>query len=214
MRTSRIVLIRRQAGQSLVETVMTMPVLLLFLFNALNFGYFFLHAINLQSAPRTAAEYSVMGGATPAVNLLPPATSNGSCSVSNPNCSVSALLYQDLAAFTGATTKGAVQVCSQSNGLNSAGTTSETTACTRTSTPGGFSWPSPHSDPELSKDGTARAFALNRVDVAYTFTPLIPGAPFNLVVLGFPSCGGGTVSCCNANGTCIVHRSSEMRVMN
>lgn len=202
---------RGQSGQSLVEIVAMMPVMLLLLGNALNFGYFFIHALNLQSAPRTAAEYSVMGGATPAVTGLPPATSNASCPASNPDCSVSSLLYQDLLAFTGATTRGAVQVCSQSNGLNGSGALS---LCTNTSTPGSFSWPAPHQDPELNAASTGPAFSLNRVDVAYTFTPLIPGSPFNLIVLGFPACGGGSVSCCNANGTCILHRATEMRVMN
>jgi hypothetical protein len=203
-----------EAGQSLIETVLMIPMLVLVLFNALNFGYFFLFLLNLQSAPRIAAEYSVMGGATPAVLALPPATSNATCTKANPNCSVSYQLYQDLLAFTRATTDGAVQVCSQSNGLSNGGTTSETTVCTNTSTPGSYSWPTPDSDPELNQAGTGRAFALNRVDVAYTFIPLVNGVPFNLLVLGFPVCGGGNVSCCNPNGTCVLHRSSEMRVMN
>jgi Flp pilus assembly protein TadG len=202
---------RGQSGQSLVEVVAMMPVMLLLLGNALNVGYFFIHAVNLQSAPRTAAEYSVMGSATPSVSALPPATSDGSCSASNPNCSVSDLHYQDLHAFTGATTNGAVQVCSQSNGLSGSGAT---TLCTQTSTPGSFSWPAVDQDPELNADSSGPAFSLNRVDVAYTFTPLIPGSPFNLVLLGFPPCGGGSVSCCNPDGTCILHRSTEMRVMN
>ena len=60
-------LARGQSGQSLVEVVAMMPVMLLLLGNALNVGYFFIHALNLQSAPRTAAEYSVMGSATPSV---------------------------------------------------------------------------------------------------------------------------------------------------
>jgi Flp pilus assembly protein TadG len=202
---------RGQSGQSLVEVVAMMPVMLLLLGNALNFGYFFIYALNLQSAPRTAAEYSVMGGATPAGTALPPATTNTSCPASNPNCSVSTLLYQDLLSFKEATTNGAVQVCSQSNGLSPSGALS---LCTNTSTPGSFSWPAPDQDPELNSAGTGPAFSLNRVDVAYTFTPLIPGFPFNLVVFGFPACGGGSVSCCNPNGTCILHRSTEMRVMN
>ncbi len=202
---------RGQSGQSLVEVVAMMPVMLLLLGNALNVGYFFIHALNLQSAPRTAAEYSVMGSATPSVSSLPPATSNTSCLASNPNCAVSSLLYQDLLAFTGATTNGAVQVCSQSNGLSASGAK---TLCTQTSTPGSFSWPAVDQDPELNAASSGPAFSLNRVDVAYTFTPLIPGSPFNLVLLGFPRCGGGSVSCCNADGTCILHRSTEMRVMN
>jgi Flp pilus assembly protein TadG len=195
---------RNQSGQSLVEVVAMMPVMLLLLGNVLNVGYFFIHALNLQSAPRTAGEYSVMGSATPSGSSLPPATSNASCPASNPNCSVSSLLYQDLLSFTGATTNGAVQVCSQSNGLSGSGAK---TLCTNTSTPGSFSWPAVDQDPETN-------FVLNRVDIAYTFTPLIPGSAFNLVMLGFPRCGGGSVSCCNTNGTCILHRSSEMRVMN
>ena len=202
---------RGQSGQSLVEIVAMMPVMLLLLGNALNVGYFFIHALNLQSAPRTAGEYSVMGSATPSVSSLPPATSNTSCPASNPNCSVSSLLYQDLLAFTGATTNGAVQVCSQSNGLSASGAT---TLCTKTSTPGSFSWPAVDQDPELNAASSGPAFSLNRVDVAYAFTPLIPGSAFNLVLLGFPRCGGGSVSCCNTDGTCILHRSTEMRVMN
>jgi hypothetical protein len=204
MRVRKNAMARGQSGQSLVEIVAMMPIMLLLLGNVLNVGYFFIHAVNLQSAPRTAGEYSVMGSATPSVSSLPPATSNGSCPVSNPNCSVSSLLYQDLLSFTGATTNGAVQVCSQSNGLTASGAK---TLCTNTSTPGSFSWPAVDQDPETN-------FVLNRVDIAYTFTPLIPGSAFNLVLLGFPRCGGGSVSCCNTNGTCILHRSSEMRVMN
>src|SRR6266478_2497532 len=136
---------RGQSGQSLVEVVAMMPIMLLLLGNTLNFGYFFIHALNLQSAPRTAAEYSVMGSATPSVSALPPATSDVSCPASNPNCSVSDLLYQDLLSFTGATTNGAVQVCSQSNGLTGSGAK---TLCTNTSTPGSFSWPAMDQDPE------------------------------------------------------------------
>jgi hypothetical protein len=202
MRNRKTARTKSQAGQSLIETVLMLPMLVLVLFNALNFGYFFIFILNLQSAPRIAAEYSVMGGATPAVTAIPTAAS------------VNSTLYQDLLAFTRATTDGQIQVCSQSNGLNNAGKTSETTVCTQTGTPGSYSWPTPNSDPELNQAGTAPAFALNRVDVAYTFTPLINGAPFNLLVLGFPVCGGGNVSCCNTNGTCVLHRSSEMRVMN
>jgi len=56
---------RREQGQSIVETILMMPVLLLFLLNAVNFGYFFFVATNLAAAPRIGVEYSIMGGATP-----------------------------------------------------------------------------------------------------------------------------------------------------
>ena len=52
---------RGQAGQSIVETVLMMPVLLLFLLNAVNFGYFFFTITNLAAAPRTGVEYSIIG---------------------------------------------------------------------------------------------------------------------------------------------------------
>ena len=40
----------------MVETVLMMPVLLLFLLNAINFGYFFLTITNLAAAPRMGVE--------------------------------------------------------------------------------------------------------------------------------------------------------------
>ena len=60
---------RAQAGQSIVETVLMMPVLLMFLLNAVNFGYFFFTITNLAAAPRMGVEYSIMGGATPSAKL-------------------------------------------------------------------------------------------------------------------------------------------------
>ncbi len=40
---------RRSQGQSLVETVLLMPLLLLIILNVVNFGYFFVVAVNLAA---------------------------------------------------------------------------------------------------------------------------------------------------------------------
>ena len=52
-------------------------------------------------------------------------------------------------------------------------------------------------DPERNAANTAPAFLLNRVDVAYQFSPPIPLSPFNIVALASPVCSstGGTVTC-------------------
>src|SRR5204863_546133 len=112
------------------------------------------------------------------------------------------MAYQDLAATALPSTNAAVRVC-RAGVCATAGTT-----------PAGYSWPAVGADPELNSASTAPAFDLNRVDIAYQFNPLIPGAIFNVGLSGFPSCGGGSRSCCNGNGTCVLHRFSEMRVMN
>jgi hypothetical protein len=198
MSFTKPVLARRDSGQALIETVLVLWILILpVLLNAINMGYFFLMVLNIQSAPHKAGLYSIMGSATPAAQLLPPMTT-GTCT----NCTVSYMAYQDLAATALPGTNAAVRVC-RAGVCATAGTT-----------PAGYSWPAATTDPELNSASTAPAFDLNRVDVVYRFNPLIPGTIFNLGLSGFPTCGGGSRSCCNANGTCILHRYSEMRVMN
>src|SRR5215470_3313291 len=83
-------LLRRCSGQSLLETVMILPFLLTLVLNAVNFAFFFLMALNITSASRSAAMYSVMGGATPAAIALPKAGPNTTTTT------VSYLAYQDL----------------------------------------------------------------------------------------------------------------------
>lgn len=188
-------------GQALLETVLIMPIFLTLVLNALNFGYFFLMALNLTSSARTGGLYSIMGSSTPSQISLPNA------GPSTTNTSVSYLTYQDLTgAVSAPTTNGSIQVCSPSVGINNPGTKTETTAC---STFGSIStFPAPSPDPELNAGNTAPAFLLNRVDVTYQFKPLIPLMPFNIVVLASPACTstGGVV-------TCTFSRHTEMRVM-
>src|SRR5437868_6890069 len=125
MRNSKTKGRRREQGQSIVETVLMMPVLLLFLLNAVNFGYFFLVVTNLAAAPRAGVEYSIMGGATPAAIKLPP-----SGPYTNAQSS-SFLTYEDMrGAVNAPTANGSVNVCSAANGpLIGAGTPTAKAPC-------------------------------------------------------------------------------------
>ena len=194
--------VRENSGQALVETVLLLPLLMAIVLNAINFGYFFLMALNITSAARSGGLYSIMGSATPAAIALPPA---GSATAIN---SVSYLAYQDLTgAVYSPSTNAGVQVCSPSVGVLNAGTVNQKSQCTTLGSIGSF--PAADVDPELNSGNTAPAFLLNRVDVAYQFTPLIPLMPFNIIILASPACTStaGSVSC-------TFYRHTQMRAMN
>jgi len=202
MRTRRFMPGRDASGQALVETVLLMPLLLGVLLNAINFAFFFLMALNITSSARSSGLYSIMGGATPSAIALPlagPVTST---------TSVSYVAYQDLTGAVSAptTSNTGVNVCSPSVGILNAGTTTQQSSCTGLGL--SESYPAADPDPELNSAGTAPAFMLNRVDVAYQFTPPIPPALFNLILLASPACSssGGAV-------TCVFYRHTEMRAM-
>lgn len=181
------------SGQALIETALIVPFLLMLALNVVNFGYFFLVAVNLAASPRSGAEYSILGGATPPSPALAPA---GGATTTN---SVSYLSLNDM---TGALYNGGaagVQVCSSTVGLSNPGTASQTSKCSQYN-----SSPSYAADTDLE----APQFVLNRVDVTYTFTPLIPGTPFNIVLLASPLCSS------SGGVTCTFHRGAEMREMN
>ncbi|HET9406611.1 MAG TPA: TadE family protein [Candidatus Sulfotelmatobacter sp.] len=189
------------SGQALIETALVLPILLTIALNAVNFAYFFLMALNITSASRSATIYSVMGGSTPASIPYPKA------GPSTTPTSVSYLAYQDLTGAVFSPTTGAgVQVCSSSVGILSPGTTAMKTNCASFGSVGSFT--GSEVDPELNAGNTAPAFLLNKVDVAYQFSPPIPLTPFNIIVLAAPVCGraGGTV-------TCTFYRHVEMREM-
>ena len=193
---------RVQSGQSIVETVLMMPILLLLLLNAVNFGYFFFTITNLAAAPRMGVEYSIIGSATPSAIALPatgPATNVFSSSF---------LTYEDMrGALNAPAANASVQVCSPSAGMVNPGTTTAKAACVVYPGTGvTFTFPAAQVDPELNAGNTTPAFVLHQVDVAYKFTPLIPGRPFNVLLLTFPTC--------NASGVCVLHRQSVMRGMN
>jgi len=186
---------RSSSGQSLVETALLLPFLLMLVFNAVNFGYFFLIAINIAAAPRSGVAYSIQGNASPSAAALP-ATGPAATATS-----VSYLTYQDLTGAIDSPSATPVQVCSAELGVISPGTSTQTAECQ--SYGGAYTFPSPASDPE------SPAFVLNEVDVAYTFTPLIDGTFFNIFALASPTCtsSGGSVSC-------TFHRRVVMRAMN
>ena len=209
-------LVTASSGQALIEAALLTPFLLMVAFNVVNFGYFFLVAINLAAAPRSGALYSILGGSTPAsaqasFQGLPPALSGG-CTGSWPsNCDVSDLTYGDLTgAVSSPTSNGSVQVCSTT--ACKAGTacvtgtgTSQASDCqTAGTTPSSPAFTAAVADPE--NDGSVPIFYLNRVDVAYQFTPLIPGRPFNIALM--------PLSICSSSGTCVFKRSAIMREMN
>jgi Flp pilus assembly protein TadG len=191
----------RSAGQSLIETVLIMPVLLAIVLNAINFGYVFLMALNITSSARTSTLYSITGDETPAGIPVPAA---GPISATN---SVSHLAYQDLtgAVFSPSSNAG-VQVCSPSVGTANAGTVNQKSQCSSFGSIGSF--PDSQPDPELNSGNTMPAFMLNRVDVGYQFTTPIPLMPFNIVVLANGACTSSA-----SIVTCTFYRHSVMRVM-
>jgi hypothetical protein len=196
MNTKRL---RGNAGQALIETALMLPILLVMLINAANLGYFFLVVLNITAAPRSGLLYAIVGPSSPAATNYPAA---GGASTTT----VSYLTQQDLTgALYNPAANATVQVCSQIIGTNGSGSAQKSNCISCTggtcgSVNSGGTGEVPDADPE------APSFVLHRVDVGYTFSPLIPGWPFNLALL--------STSVCNAAGTsCTFHRFAEMRAM-
>ncbi|HKS95505.1 MAG TPA: TadE family protein [Terriglobia bacterium] len=198
----------RDSGQSLIETALAVPFLLLIALNAINFAYYFFVAINLAAAPRNAVEYSVQGFATPSQPASLPSPGPACSSTVRGNTSdlaVSSLAYYDIIAVLPNTGGGnpcpgiaAVQVCSSKNGpLNNAGTATATTVCTAYGPSASPAFASPASDPESPN------FVLDRVDIQYTVNPLIGGT--------LPVFGGIRL---NVLPSYTFHRQVSMREMN
>jgi hypothetical protein len=193
-------------GQSLIETALMLPLLLLVVCNVVNLGYFFLVIVNLTGASRTATMYSAEGSSTPAASPLP---SSGGASPTTNLLSVTYLAFQDMTGALWNPTGASVQVCSPINinashsGVNGTGANQKANCETCTSGSGcstaGTGSPAPSADPE------APTFVLNQVDITYTFSALIPGTIFNV-----PLDASGL---CNS-GTCTFTRSARMRAMN
>ena len=202
-------------GQSLVETALMLPLLVMLVLNVVNLGYFFLVAVNLTGAARTAALYAIEGGASPMAGAIP---SSGGSAPTTSKASVTYLVYEDLTGALASPTGVTVQVCSQANlDSSGAGTNTNTGAVLRANcetctssgcTPanGSASSNSYNGSPVPSLDPEAPGFVLNRVDVRYDVAPLIPGTIFNI-----PLRASGM---CNSGGTCSFFRHAEMRAMN
>jgi hypothetical protein len=159
------------SGQSLLETALLIPVVLLIALNAINLGYYAIVCIHLASAPREGVEYSIQGSATPSSMSLPDASGSGTLSVST-------LAFQDMVTLKGSSS-AKMRICSvtavSGTPLINPGATNQTTNCA--SFNGAATFSGPDSDPE------SPLFTLNRVDVQYTVTPLIPGSPFGILTL-------------------------------
>ena len=150
---------RAERGQSLIETALILPVLLLLTFDAINFGYFFFVAVNLAAAPRSGVQYAVLGQTTPVNIPYPPAGPSSS------QVSVSYVTYQDMKGVLSASANARVQVCTKDLGTNGTGPSTRAN-CTQFG-PGTETY-TPAPDPE------APFFILHRVDVVYQVQPIIP----------------------------------------
>jgi Flp pilus assembly protein TadG len=188
-----------QAGQSLIETALILPFLLWLAFDAINFGYFFYAAVNVASAPRAGAEWSIIGPNTPSNQAnYPPA------GPATDITSVTFLTYEDMRGAIPLSSNAKIQVCTTSLGINPTGANTSSqvpNCCVSSSSSGscsaGATW-SPTPDPE------APLFVLQRVDVAYKVNPLIP--QFSIPTKG------GTLTLSLLPGL-TVHRQVSMRAM-
>jgi hypothetical protein len=154
-----------ERGQSMIETALLLPILLLLAFNAINFGYFFFVVLNLSSAPRSGVQYSILGFSTPGQFSLPPAGPAGTSDT------VSYLTYRDIEGVLTGWGGAHVVVCGKQLGVDSnqaecCETASSSAACSSTGT---------HAlaDPEVGTGGF-HPFVLNRVDITYRVNPIIP----------------------------------------
>jgi hypothetical protein len=171
----------------LIETVLVLPLLLLILFNAINFGYFFLIGLNVVAAPRSGVEYAVLGAAAPGDFTVPSKTD------------ITALARGDLTGAGSLASAAPVQVCTKWLGTTGSGANLRA-SCEQS--PNGSASFTPASDPN------APFFVLHRVDVTYSFKPIIKATPFNLILMASPMCtsSSGVV-------TCKFHRQVSMRVI-
>ncbi len=198
---------RSSRGQSLVETALMLPLLLLLVCNVVNLGYFFLVIVNLTGASRSSALYSIEGSYTPYAQQEAPSGTTSSSILTTPG-TVAYTVYQDLNGAVWNPTGSTVRVCTQMNinsgtgsGVNGAGS-SQVANCETCTSAGcgtaGVGSPAPNADPE------APSFVLNQIDITYTFNTLIPGTMFNLPLQASAICNGGS---------CQFVRSARMRSM-
>ena len=156
---------RCRQGQGLIETALVLPFLLIITFNAVNIGYFFFVYLNLATAPRQGAQYSIMGAVT-SVQVLPGADA------------VHQLLSDDISGALSNASSTPARVCSLALGTSSPHDGTQVSLCQVYNAGGGGTDPFSAVQP----DPEAPNLVLNRVDIAYTVAPLIPGAAFNLVM--------------------------------
>ncbi len=174
MRHIKSILMRNRDGQSLIETALMLPLLLAIVFNAVNIGYFLFVYLNMATAPRQGAEYSIQGNAS---------------YLQLPNLPSDVNVYNLVSgSITGAIASAAgtpIRVCTLYLEVNPtyAGTSNQIPNCNVYPLGSSGNFPT---DPYCTAtpfcpDPEAPNLVLNRVDIQYTVTPLIQGAIFNLV---------------------------------
>jgi hypothetical protein len=151
------------AGSSMIETALVLPILVLMLCFAIDAGYFFIVAANLASSSRSAVLYSGQGFVAPGQQSLPPAGTAGSLV---DTAGVAGLAGGDLSGLAGMLTKTSVQVCSKKLGVTQ---TSDGYRTKCSTFPSGTLSYTPDQDP-FSNYG----MLTQRVDVVYTVSPPIP----------------------------------------
>jgi Flp pilus assembly protein TadG len=143
----------KQEGQSLVEVALMIPIFIILICYAVDFGYFFLVATSLNSAARNSTEYAIQGTSSPTQASQP-----STAAVSN-----LAIAGIGLSGVSSSTVS--VRVCSRVVGVSMPANTAQ---CATPITGAGAVTGTPDTDPE------SPTFQLTRVDVVYTITPLIP----------------------------------------
>lgn len=144
-----------EAGQSLIEFALMVPLIFLLIINAINFGGFFYAWVTMSSATRIGAQYEILGSA----------------SATSPQLATASTLSTIITAETSSLPSSATY-CLNTNSTSSA----VTGTC---SLPSGFAsstFPSIPADPE------APTYELVALDTYYTYTPFIP--LFSFPVLG------------------------------
>lgn len=198
---------RKSRGQSLLETILMMPLMIGIVLNAANLGYFFFVVVNLTAGTRTAAEFAMVGPNSPGGTAYAPVCST--CTGTGPD--IATVLYNSLGgAVANAATNVTVTVCSPSVLVTAGGVTSGTTkgyancwTCSKSGTCDKAGTAGSSSTSDLDPENTTAGFVLTRVQVQYQFKPLIPGSVFNLVFLNSLFSGGQYT----------FYRSIEMRAM-
>lgn len=151
-----------------MEAALLMPLLLTLIFNAVNIAYFSYALLNLANAASQGSEYSIQGqSGNIGLARLPSAAD------------VSGLMVDGFkgAVSSASNSNTGIRICTAAIGLTGSGTSSQIPRCAVTYGSGSFpALGASDADPE------APGFVLNRIDMQYTVTPLIPGGVFNVVL--------------------------------
>jgi Flp pilus assembly protein TadG len=149
------------AGQSLIEYALIVPVVFFLIVNAVDFGGFIYAWVAVANAARTATDYAVMSG------------SSAGISASATGAQITSLFNSDVAALPNVTsTNPAILICKFNNGTVTklAGTATCGTA---------------PSDSEIIATGSTFTYVTYSIDVTYSYRPFIPVFSFPFMSIPF-----------------------------